>query len=79
MEQLRPKFEPLGRGVADAVNSAPPGQILNASEEPVRDLLAGFRQTTYPTAVPLRRQAPAAASPPSEAPRDRPTAAEPRA
>jgi hypothetical protein len=76
MEQLREKFEQLCRGVTDAVNQAPPGQVINASEETVRDLLAGFRQTTYQTAVPLRLQAQEAASPPSEAPRDWPTAAE---
>jgi hypothetical protein len=79
MEQLREKFEQLCRGVADAVNQAPPGQVLNASEEKVRDLLAGFRQTTYQTAVQLRLRAQEAASPPSEAPRDRQTAAEQRA
>jgi hypothetical protein len=76
MEQLREKFEQLCRGVADAVNQAPPGQVINASEEKVRDLLAGFRQTTYQAAVQLRLQAQEAASPPSEAPRDRQTSAE---
>jgi hypothetical protein len=76
MEQLREKFEQLCRGVADAVNQAPPGQVINASEEKVRDLLAGFRQTTYQTALQLRLQAQEAASPPSDAPRNRQTAAE---
>ena len=76
MEQLRQEFERLCRGVADAVNQAPPGRVINASAEKVRDLLAGFRQTTYQTAVQLRLQAQEAASPPSEAPRDRQTAAE---
>jgi hypothetical protein len=76
LEQLRPKFERLCRGVADAVNQAPPGQVINASEEQVRDLLAGFRQATYQTAVQLRLQAQEAASPPSEAPRDRQPSAE---
>jgi len=79
IEQLRAQFERLCRGVADAVNDAPPGQIISASEEKVRDLLAGFRQTTYQAAVQLRLQAQEAASPPSEAPRDRQTAAEQRA
>ena len=79
IEQLREKFEQLCRGVAEAVNHAPPGQVINASEEKVRDLLAGFRQTTYQTAVQLRLQAQEAASPPSEPPRDRQTAAEQRA
>jgi hypothetical protein len=79
MEQLRVQFERLCRGVAGAVNDAPPGQIINASEEKVRDLLAGFRQTTYQTAVQLRLQAQEAASPPSDPPRNRQTAAEQRA
>jgi hypothetical protein len=76
MEQLGAKFEQLCRGVAEAVNQAPPGQIINASEEKVRDLLAGFRQATYQTAVQLRLRAHEAASPPSEASRDRRTAPE---
>ena len=76
MEQLREKFEQLCRGVADAVNRAPPGQVINASEEKVRDLLAGFRQTTYQTAVQLRLQAQEAASPPSDPPRHREAAPE---
>jgi hypothetical protein len=76
IEHLRAKFEQLCRGVAQAVNQAPPGQVINASEEKVRDLLAGFRQAAYQTAVQLRLQAQEAASPPSEAPRDRQTAAE---
>ena len=66
--QLREPFEQLCRAVADAVNQAPAGQIINASEEKVRDLLAGFRLRTYQTAVQLRLQAHEAASPPSAAP-----------
>jgi hypothetical protein len=76
VEQLREEFEQLCRGVADAVNQAPPGQAINASEEKVRDLLAAFRQTTYQTAVQLRLPVQEAASPPSDAPRGRQTAAE---
>src|SRR5437899_2210989 len=53
MEQLRDKFEQLCQGVAHAVNAAPAGQVINASEEKVRDLLAAFRRTTYHTAVQL--------------------------
>jgi hypothetical protein len=76
IEQLRAEFEQLCRGVAEAVNQAPPGQVINASEEEVRDLLAGFRQATYQTAVQLRLQAQEAASPPSDPPRHREAAAE---
>jgi hypothetical protein len=75
LDQLRGKFETLCRGVADAVNQAPAGQVINASEEKVRDLLADFRQDTYQTAVQLRLEAAEAAFPPSAAPRQWQTAA----
>lgn len=76
LEQLRDKFETLCRRVADAVNEAPAGQVINASEEKVRDLLADFRQATYQAAVQLRVEAAEAAFPPSAAPHERQTAAE---
>lgn len=67
-EQLRERFEKLCRDVATAVNQAPAGQIINASEEKVRDLLADFRQATYQLAIQLRTDAAQAAFPPSETP-----------
>jgi hypothetical protein len=76
LEQLRGKFEQLCQGVADAVNQAPAGEVINASEEKVRDLLARFRQLTYQTAVQLRLQAQEAASPPSRPSADRQAPAE---
>jgi len=76
MEQLRGKFEQLCLGVAGAVNAAPAGQVINASEEQVRDLLAEFRKVTYQAAVQLRLEAAEAASPPSGPPQDRQTPAE---
>ncbi len=54
LEQLRGRFEQLCQDVAAAVNQAPAGQVINASEEKVRDLLADFRQATYQAAVQLR-------------------------
>ena len=74
--QLRDRFERLCRAVADAVNAAPPGQVINQSEEQVRDLLADFRQLTYQTAVQLRLGAAEAAFPPSFAPADQQAPAE---
>jgi hypothetical protein len=71
LTQLYGKFERLCRDVADAVNQAPAGQVLNASEEKVRDLLALFRRDTYQAAVQLRLDAAQAAFPPSAAPRHR--------
>jgi hypothetical protein len=70
LDQLRGRFEKLCQDVASAVNGAPPGQVINASEEEVRDLLADFRRATYQAAVQLRLQAAQAAFPPSGAPHD---------
>ncbi len=75
-EQLRGSFEQLCQDVATAVNDAPAGAVINASEEKVRDLLARFRQLTYQTAVQLRTDAAQAAFPPSTASDDRTTSAE---
>jgi Rod binding domain-containing protein len=70
LEQLRGRFEQLCQEVAAAVNAAPAGQVINASEEKVRDLLADFRRATYQAAVQLRTDAAQAAFPPSAAPAD---------
>ena len=70
LDQLRGRFEQMCRDVADAVNRAPAGQVINASEEKVRDLLADFRQATFQAAVQLRTDAAQAAFPPSGPPAD---------
>ena len=64
-------FAWLCQEVATAVNGAPAGQLINASEEKVRDLLADFRQAAYQAALQLRLQAAQAAFPPSALPPDR--------
>ena len=66
IETMRSKFEEILGGVADAVNDAPRGQIINASEEKVRDLFAEFRRVAYEAAIPARVDAAEAAFPPSE-------------
>jgi hypothetical protein len=71
LDQMRGHFEKLCQDVAETVNQAPAGQIINASEEKVRDLLADFRLATYQAALQLRLQAAQAAFPPSTAPGDR--------
>jgi len=76
LAQLRGKFEQLCCDVTDAVNKAPAGQVINASEEKVRDLLGRFRQHTYQVAVQLRLEAAQAAFPPSAAPHHRQTTAQ---
>jgi hypothetical protein len=75
LETLRGPFEDLCRQVAVAVNQAPTGHVLNHSEEPVRDLLADFRQRVYQTAVQLRIDAAEAAFSPGR-PYHRPAAGE---
>jgi len=67
LDQLRGHFEKLCSDVATAVNQAPAGQVINASEEKVRDLLADFRLATYQAALQLRLDAAQAAFPPSAA------------
>ena len=76
LEQLRVRFERLCHDVAAAVNAAPAGQVINASEEQVRDLLADFRQATFEAALQLRTDAAHAAFSPSAAPPDGSAAAE---
>ena len=72
IDRMRPKVEEaLGR-VADAVNEAPPGQIIASSEEPVRDAFADLRRHAYEMAVQMRLDAAEAAFPPSEGPGHRP-------
>jgi Rod binding domain-containing protein len=70
LDQLRGRFEQLCQDVTGAVNAAPAGQVINGSEEKVRDLLAAFRQATYQAAVQLRTDAAQAAFPPSAPPAD---------
>ena len=43
--------EHMARKVADAINNAQPGAIIDQSEEQVRDAHAEFRQKTYPCCV----------------------------
>jgi len=76
LEQLRGRFGQLCQDVAAAVNQAPAGQVINASEEKVRDLLADFRQATYQAAIQLRTDAAQAAFSPSAPPGDRNASAE---
>jgi hypothetical protein len=71
LEQLRGRFEQLCQDVTAAVNAAPGGAVINASEEKVRDLLADFRVATYQTAIQLRTDAAQAAFPPSASSPDR--------
>ena len=72
LQALRGLCDDILRGIADAVNQAPTGQVINASEEKVRDLCARFRQQAYQTALQMRIDAAEAAFSPS-GPHHRPT------
>jgi hypothetical protein len=64
VEAMRAKVEEVLGRVADAVHNAPPGQVIAASEEPVRDLFAVFGRQAYELAVQMRVDAAEAAFPP---------------
>lgn len=51
---MREDFEKTMRMVAEAVNGAPEGQVINASEESVRDALAAFRAKAFQQALQMR-------------------------
>ena len=56
----------IAQKVADAINNAQAGAIINQSEEPVRDAHAVFRQTTYQKALSLLEMKQQAFSPSAE-------------
>jgi hypothetical protein len=66
IQALRQRVEEVLGKVADAVNDAMPGKIINGSEEQVRDLFAKLRQEAFEQAVQMRVDAAEAAFPPSE-------------
>jgi hypothetical protein len=66
IQQMRKKMEEVLGKVADAVNEAPPGRIIAASEEEVRDIFADLRKDAFETALQMRVNAAEAAFPPSE-------------
>jgi hypothetical protein len=76
IDRMRQKVEEALGQVADAINVAPPGQIIAGSEEPVRDLFADLRRDAYEMAVPMRLDAAEAAFPPSQGPGHRPDQAQ---
>jgi len=73
---MRQRVDEILGKVADAVNEAVPGQIINGSEEKVRDLFAELRTQAYEMAVQMRLDAAEAAFPPSAGCDDAPEEAE---
>ena len=55
--RLREDFERTMREVADAVNAAPDGHLIDGSEERCRDALGEFRRLAYEAAVQMRVEA----------------------
>jgi hypothetical protein len=66
IDRMRPKVEEMLGRVADAVNEAPPGQVIAGSEEPVRDTFADLRRDADEMAVQMRLDAAEAAFSPSQ-------------
>jgi hypothetical protein len=69
VKRMRETMETMLGKVADAINEAPPGQVIAASEEPVRDLFADLRQQAFETGLQMRVDAAEAAFSPSERPK----------
>ena len=57
VRRMRQDFEQTLRAVADAVNDAPDGHLIDGSEERVRDLLGEFRTRSFQTAAQMRVEA----------------------
>jgi len=57
VRRMREDFEQTLRAVADAVNDAPDGHLIDGSEERVRDLLGEFRTRSFQAAAQMRVEA----------------------
>jgi hypothetical protein len=66
LQALRQRVDEVLGQVADAVNDALPGKIIDGSEEQVRDLFAKLRQEAFEQALQMRVDAAEAAFSPSE-------------
>ena len=71
IDVMRQRVEEMLGKVADAVNDAAPGKIINGSEEQVRDLFAQLKQEAFEQALQMRVDAAEAAFSPSAQPDDR--------
>ena len=57
VHRMREDFEATMLKVADAVNDAPDGHLIDGSEEQVGDLLGDFRRRAFETAAQMRVEA----------------------
>jgi hypothetical protein len=68
LAQIDLDVKKMAQKVADAINRAQPGAIINQSEEPVRNAHALLRKVTYQKALSLLEEKQQAFSPSSESP-----------
>ena len=66
LAEIDTDVQEVAQKVADAINNAQAGSIINQSEEPVRDAHAVFRRTTYQKALSLLEKKQQAFSPSAE-------------
>lgn len=66
ISQMRQEIEEMLGQVADAINDAPPGQIISGSEEKVRDLFGDLRKRAYEKGLQMRINVAEASFPPSQ-------------
>ena len=65
LAEMRAEFERTLQEVADAVDDAPAGRVIRASEEQARDALDRFWRIAYEKAIQMKVDAAEAAFPPS--------------
>lgn len=66
VEQMRKEADRVFGQIADAVNDAPDGQVINGSEMKVRDLMAQLRTRVFQTALQMRIDSTESSFPPSQ-------------
>lgn len=76
MPVVREQVEEAVKKIMEAVNSTAPGELIDGSEEAVRDIGHGLTRVVYEAALQQRITAAEAAFPPSGGCADRPAAAE---
>ena len=57
IQRMRSEFEKTMAEVAQAVNAAPDGHLIDGSEERCRDVLGEFRRAAYEAALQMRVEA----------------------
>ena len=66
LRQMREEMERILGQVADAVNDAPEGNVINGSEMKVRDLMGELRKRAYEKALQMRIDSTESSFSPSE-------------